>query len=385
MKLHKPRVMLFAYDGTGLGHLMRLVRIAGCMKDDFNPLIVTGHRAVCLVIPDNIEFIRLPVFNRHAEQQLDLKGHSLSIKAFRSDSISYIVKLFKPDVFITDYLPAGKKGELLQVITNSNCLKYLVMRGDIGSMDQLNDVVFTTENNALIQQFYERVFIASDPRFKDFSSEPSIPDCVRNKFQHVGYVCNQISMGDVEAMRSARGLTGKDKWVVCSAGGGRMGEELIRTCLEIARSGRFDGVKFDIVRGYYSDLPWQNNAYVNQSLCSDIIYSRSTDLLPLMHASADCVICSGGYNSLLETIQGREKHVLAYSVQVGENEQVRNILNFRQFYPIHHIQRLDSLPDDLARSIEAPPQKTTMPHLDTNGAQQIVKAIKEDLLHAERL
>ena len=384
MKLHKPRVMLFAYDGTGLGHLMRLIRIAECLKDSFNPLVVTGHRAVCQMIPDGIEFIRIPVFSSIASEQAGMKGHSLNVKEFRSDTLLHIGKLFKPHILITDYMPAGKKNELLKLIVSSPCLKYLIMRGDIGSLDQLQNIVFNADNNTLIENFYDRVFIASDARIDDFSSDTSIPRAVRDKFQHVGYVTKKVSKDEIYKIRKDRNLDETRPWVVCSAGGGRMGEDLIRKCIQMGQEKNFAMVQFDIIRGYYSDIPWPNDLYDTIMLSHNIRFSRSVDALPIMHAAADCVVCSGGYNSLLETMQGRNKHVLAYSVQINENEQLRNIMNFQRFYPIHHVSNLETLPFKLKQCLNVPAPLPTM-DIDTDGARQIVNWIKKDFENANSL
>ena len=369
--------MLFAYDGTGLGHLMRLIRIADCLREDFTPLVVTGHRAVCEIIPDNIEFVRLPVFEQAASRQSGMQGHSLSVKEFRSDTIRYIGKLFKPHVLITDYMPAGKKNELLEMIASSPCLKYLVMRGDIGSEEQLHHVVFSPDNNRLIEQCYNRIFIASDPRIEDFSSDASIPGPVREKFKHVGFVTRAISSAEVAQVRLARGLAPSDRWVVCSAGGGRMGESLVHCCLKLVGDKRFEGVQFDIVQGHYSEIPWPDPLYDTLSLGRNIRLTRASNALPLMHAAADCVICSGGYNSLLETIQGRPKHVLAYSVQVNEEEQKRNILRLGRFYPIRRLRNLDDLSGELAEILQTAPEAASLP-LALDGARIIAQTIKED-------
>lgn len=384
MKLHKPRVMLFAYDGTGLGHLMRLIRVAECLKANFNPLVVTGHRAVCHMIPDDIEFIRIPVFSSIASEQAGMKGHSLNVKEFRSYTLLHIVKLFKPHILITDYMPAGKKNELLELIVSSPCLKYLIMRGDIGSLDQLQNIVFNSENNTLIEKFYNRVFIASDARLEDFSSNTSIPSAVRDKFQHVGYVTKKISKDEIYKIRKDREVDERCPWVVCSAGGGRMGEDLIRECIQMAQEKTFSMVQFDIIRGYYSDIPWSNDLYDTIMLTPNVRFSRSVDALPIMHAAADCVVCSGGYNSLLETMQGRNKQVLAYSVQIDEDEQLRNIMNFQRFYPIQHISNLKTLPSKLKQCLNVPAPMPAM-DIDTDGAQQIASWIKKDFENAYSL
>ena len=44
--MEKKKVLLFAYDGTGLGHLMRLIKIASGFSHRCNVLVVSGHKAL---------------------------------------------------------------------------------------------------------------------------------------------------------------------------------------------------------------------------------------------------------------------------------------------------------------------------------------------------
>ena len=46
------KVMLFAYDGTGLGHLMRLIKIAWGLSKECQVIVVSGHKAMPDIIPE---------------------------------------------------------------------------------------------------------------------------------------------------------------------------------------------------------------------------------------------------------------------------------------------------------------------------------------------
>lgn len=44
------KIMFFAYDGTGLGHLMRLIKIALGLSEFCKVLVVSGHKALPFIL-----------------------------------------------------------------------------------------------------------------------------------------------------------------------------------------------------------------------------------------------------------------------------------------------------------------------------------------------
>ena len=93
----------------------------------------------------------------------------------------------------------------------------------------------------------------------------------------------------------------------------------------MAKDKRFADWKIDIVLGNYSQLLWpygQTEIYTKENVT---IHRKLKDLY-LLHASADCVICSGGYNSLVESMQGKDKNVFAYSVMDFAIEDLASFL-----------------------------------------------------------
>lgn len=374
----KKRILFFAYNGTGWGHLMRLVNIASEFRDDYLPIIVTSHTAVSDLVIPGVEFCRIPDLDPFGGT--DVVPNCLEVVQFRKRIIARIVKTIKPSVIITDHKPVGKKEELLDTLTDYDCLKYLILRGIVGSQEKIEKKLFSPKNNEVIENYYKRVFVASIPSIDDFSNSEFIPNGIKNKFQHIGFVTRHIDSNEIERTRILRGLHPQDKWIVCSAGGGRLGDSLIKQCIELSSNPKYADYYFDVVFGGYSDVPWPNELYDTIQINDKVNFSRKSSALPLMHSAADFVICSGGYNSLMESMQGREKHVFAYSVQQDIKEQSINIEKLGEYYSIHEIGQLDRLEAVLQNYVGVPPKATDLP--DMNGAMRIKTIIENDLINS---
>ena len=230
MRIKKKRVLIFAYDGTGLGHLMRLAKIATGLQTNFLPLIVTGHEAIGNIVYEGIEFIRLPNFNSNFyHKTTEDSDDTININKIRNKSLWEIIKIFKPHVLITDFLPCGKKNELLDLILNYKCLKYLILRGEIGSLQLISNIIFTDKNNELMLNFFDRIFIACDKNITNLDSIKTIPTKIIDKFIYVGYTTLLVNESTILKIRQDRLDNKPQKWIVCSAAGGKLREKLIET------------------------------------------------------------------------------------------------------------------------------------------------------------
>lgn len=66
--MNMKKVMLFAYDGTGLGHLMRLIKIAWGLSKECQVIVVSGHKAMPDIIPEDIQYYLLPISASYEKQ-----------------------------------------------------------------------------------------------------------------------------------------------------------------------------------------------------------------------------------------------------------------------------------------------------------------------------
>jgi predicted glycosyltransferase len=188
-----------------------------------------------------------------------------------------------------------------------------------------------TQERALSGGLFERIIVAADRRVWDLSTEYQLDDPTSAKLQYVGYMSQAVSADQIQAVRSERGLSQGTKWVVCSAGGGAAGERLLTEAFAVSKS--LKDVVVDVVLGPHSQLSWQtplNDVTEDRN----VRIHRECRALPLLHAAADVVVCSGGYNSLVEVMEGGAP-VITISVQPDlDGEQHLLAKGLARHYPI---------------------------------------------------
>ena len=344
MKPYKKRILIFAYDGTGLGHLMCLAKIASGFTSEFDTLIVTGHTVISRVVKNNVRYIQLPNFYEELE-----KGNKseADINASKIIQLHHIVNDFKPDAFITDFLPYGKRCELQYIIQQYKCLKYFTLRSEIGGERIMHEDVFSPRNIKLFADHYHRILVTSDFAITSMDIFSWLPIEVQKKITYTGFVTYPVNIYHARKLRLSKHSLGYRKWIVCSIGSGRVGYELLEACCKLAKTEHFYDCFFDIVLGEYNKVSIESFGFL-----PNVSVSNWKDDLYMYHASADMVICCGAYNTLLECMQGLPKAVLSYSVQNPEfeDEQQQNIIKLGKYYNIKHIDDLKCL-DKMAVSL----------------------------------
>lgn len=365
------RVMLFAYDGTGLGHLMRLIKIASGFSEDVKTLVVSGHNALPEIVPSNIAFIKLPNFY----DERDKGKTNIDVNTMRIKILWNIITDFKPDAFITDYLPLGKRCELYPIITKFPTKKYFILRSEIGGDSLMYNDVFSKRNLMFLERDYDKIYIASDKKIQEEGIYDWLPQSVQKKMQYAGCVTYKVSEENVNSTRLQYDTIDK-KWIVCSVGGGKRGSDYIKACLDIALKNENLDIVFDIVLGHYSTLTESSLSEMIKGKTNIRIHNSIKDLY-LLNASADIVVCSGAYNSLVEAMQGKEKIIIAKSVMNDEeeNEQTNNIIRLSSFYDIRRISETSELESVFNNAIKSKPIKKAL-GLNMNGIEFITKEIE---------
>ena len=373
MKSYKKKILIFAYDGTGAGHLMCLAKIASGLSSGFDVLIVTGHTVVSKVVKNGVRYIQLPNFY---EELAKGNKSDAEINASRIIQLHQIVNDFKPDAFITDFLPLGKRCELQYIIRQYKCLKYFTLRSEIGGERIMHEDVFSPRNIKLFVQHYDRIFVTSDLAITSMDVFSWLPTEVKKKMTYTGFLAYSVEKCQAQTLRQLKHSKGYSKWIVCSIGGGRVGNELLESCYKLAKSAQFYDCFFDIVLGEY------NKASINSTEClPNVCISNWIDDLYMYHASADMVICCGAYNTLVECMQGLPKTVLSYSVQNPqlEDEQQQNIIKLGNYYSIKQIDNLKKLEKMVVSLLQYNDFDNGQHKLSMNGIDNICNTVMNDI------
>jgi predicted glycosyltransferase len=384
----QKRAIFFVFDsGTGIGHLRRLARIAKKLQGRFSCLIVTGHRAAAhWFVPEECEYIHVPSWDSLLEAKALYWGRKPFIFLDKSEAIRLrneilrgVVEAFRPDVIFVDHLPLGAYEELADIVKCTPSLKYLITRGVLNESENLLQLILGGEAQHYLSSHYHKVLVTSDRKVFNFSRQYNISPEIRRKTVHTGYVIESVPQDVIKKTREDRHLDSGDVWVVASAGGGQLGEALLQGCLELARSHK--DILFDIVLGPRTSLRWEDRGRAVIAR-DNLQLHKESQQLPYLHASADLVISSGGYNSLLEALQGNAKILCFPSWKDRRDEQYQHAVCLKKFVDIEVSTDLSDLPALFERaigSIDCHKMRDRRRELDFNGTAFIEKLVLEDL------
>lgn len=385
------RALFYVFDGgSGIGHLRRLARIAAAMQDRFSCLIVTGHGVgPQWIVPHGCEYIRLPAW----DNIIATKAAYWDRKPFLDVPLDEAVKLrqsvldgvfrgFRPDVLLVDHLPLGAYEELTPILRNGQCRKYLVTRGIQNETEDLQRLVLGGEALDSLRMDYTSIFSAIDDQVFDLSANYGLPPAVVEKIIPVGYVAPAQASDRLADRRGARGIPDEGIWVVASAGSGQGGEPLIEACLDLIR--HHSNVHFDIVIGPRSklSLPANNPEYLDGGRVR--LHSSCSDLAAL-HSAADIVITTGGYNSLLEALQGQARILCFPYRKDAADEPVRHANALKRYVDLRVETDIAKLPTMFEKAIEeckTGPVCDDRARINMDGANRIAQTVFNDMLSA---
>lgn len=379
------RVLFFVHDGLGLGHLRRISRIAKSLQGPCACMIVSGHRQGTWLIPPECGYILLPSLDTLLPKQARYWNREPFLKVKRSEALSFrqsllesVFKSFKPDAVFVDYLPLGKNEELGRLIYEGEFRKYFVMRGVLDHPDQVRaDVLKGRAEDALANR-YDKLFVACDAKICDVAREYQLHESITKKIAYVGYVSDAVSEEEIKSARHERGIPSGGKWIVCSAGGGTLGESLIKECLRLSK--QMSDCFFDVVVGPRSSLRWD---YKTSEVFGDgrVRIHRECHHLPMLHAACDVAVISGGYNSLVEAMEGRASIIIVPTQVQANDEQCLHASRLARHVPVRLLQGIQYLYEAVTAAVNEPlrQKNTARSSLSFHGVEVIRELLFQDL------
>lgn len=154
---------------------------------------------------------------------------------------------------------------------------------------------------------------------------------------------------------------------------------MIDSCLEPVKT--HADIAFDLVLGPRSRATWSEKHDLLAGR-GKVRLHQETSQLPRLHASADLVISTGGYNSVLETLQGSARILCAPYRTSRRDEPHRHIARLRKFVDIDVSASLTGLPMLFQRAIHEIGRdraRDRRDELDFHGASTIEKILRDDL------
>lgn len=338
----QQRVLFFVHDGSGLGHLRRVCNVAEALQGSCASLVLTGHRAVAWMLSPQSEFVHLPSWDsidpsrsRYWNRAPWVDDMAVGAR-LRAKLLAATFDAFAPDAIVVDYHPFGRFNELRPHLERSSARKYLLLRGLIDDEDR--DMLCGAASAELAQVF-DGIVIACDRRVVDMTATYPFAPAAAERMTYAGYIVTPPPR-DRLAVRHAAGVSADVPWVVCSGGGGKLGELLIEECLDVARD--FPDAHFDVIAGPRSRFIPPTSVPANCRLFNE------RHELAEWHGACDVLITPGGYNSLLEGGAGGARLLVRPTQSNADAEPREHAKRLGAAYPVTIAETREALREGLA-------------------------------------
>ena len=230
----RMRLMIYAQDGLGLGHMRRATSIAA-------EFIKRHPASVVLTVEDsplgnffrmspNHDYVKLPSIEKVRPgdwRAINLALQFADVRVLREQLIRSIVLNFRPDIVLVDHMPNGAMGELRPALqTLHEALPQSRLALGLRDIIDAPEVVMRRWQvegaYEAIERFYDLVLVYGSQDVFDLAAQYCLPQRVAQKVRYCGYLCTPAVARHPARTRAqytpdARSAT---KLIVAMAGGG---------------------------------------------------------------------------------------------------------------------------------------------------------------------
>ena len=319
------RVMFYVQHLLGVGHIKRASLIARTMAElGLDVTVILGGPEVQEVDFDGCTRVMLPPV-RAADETfqtlVDERGDPID-QAWRDNRVARLLaeyEVIKPNVLLVEQFPFGRRQFRFELMPLLEAARASSAPPSIASSvrDVLVRKADTKRNQEMVniaKMWFDRVLIHADRRL--IPLEASFPEAatLAKKLSYTGYVVNNAN---IEALARDR-ESGRGE-VVVSAGGGAVGEPLLRAALAAKPLTKLSEHVWRFVTG--PNLP--NSVF--EELAWDappgVVFERWRRDFPIVLRNCVLSVSQGGYNTLMDVLKAKARSVIVPFAAGSETEQ----------------------------------------------------------------
>ena len=325
------RVALYSHDALGLGHIRRNLALAsrlvaaGSAK---SALLIGGAReAGALPMPAGVECLTLPAMRKSEDGGYRSRSLGVPLRALlrlRSKTITTALEAYEPDVLIADKHAGGFGGELEPGIA------LLRARGDtrlvLGLREVLDDPATVREEwratgtSAIVEEFYDRVWVYGDPRVYDPVREYALGPRVAAKVRYTGYLAPRQA-AEVHGASLGGPELPPGRLALCLVGGGEDGGSIAEAFVRAPLPAGMGGL---LVTGPYMPETQRRALRSAAGKRADMRVAEFVAEPCGLVARADRVVTMGGYNTVCEVL-GADRPALVVPRERPRVEQLLRV------------------------------------------------------------
>ena len=371
------RILIHVQHLMGIGHQSRAALIARALDAaGAEATYVSGGFPVPGLDVGGAEFIQLPAAraaDRHYRGLVDeeLRPVGEAWRRARRDHLLRVLEERRPDVVVTETYPFGRRllrFELLPLLdrlaAEHPATRLVSSVRDI--VERRSKPERERETLELVRSRYHRVLVHSDPEVVPFGASFPFAAEMGDRLSYTGYVAQAPGPGEGEAGRNE---------IVVSAGGGRVGEALLRTAIAARPLSAHSKREWRVLVG--PDLPESGLSRLREEAPAGVRIERNRRDFPHLLARCRASISQAGYNTATDILRAGTRAVLVPYADSGEREQTlrAEVLAARGFATVLPPDRL--APESLAVALDAAAElpRPHGQHIRLDGARRAASLI----------
>ena len=377
-------ILFYCQHSLGMGHLVRSLALAETLAERFRVMFLNGGRLPKgVVIPDGVQVINLPPLGIDDANQLVSHDKRISVERAldrRKKMIRTCFENLRPAVILLELFPFGRKKfaielrPLLETARSPETRSLIVCSlRDILVSQRMNQQKYDDRAAMMANQFFDLVLVHSDPSFAHFDESFHSTVSLKVPVVHTGFV--------VPRNRPAATVEKPAKRIVVSAGGGIVGESLLRTAIEALD--HFEGdpeVEMKVIAGpFFPDEAWTTLRAETRGKPQLTVVKHVSNLCDELRSAA-VSISQAGYNTCLDILRAGVPALLVPFARGNENEQHKRALRLQRLGAARVLHQDNLNPARLATAIrESMNIEMAKPQLDLNGAERSAQIIESML------
>ena len=377
----RPGLLFYCQHSVGMGHLIRSLALVRELSTRFDVTFVSGGRLPRGVrLPEGVRCTKLPPIGMDRSGRLISHDKRRSVERALVERTRMLIDTFRalrPRVIVIELFPFGRRkfaGELEPLLDEARA-------GGAGKTlvyCSLRDILVSRENPdhdaraaQILNRCFDGVLVHSDPAFArlEESFTGAIADDVR--VLYTGFVHGRNAGPARPTLRPGT--------VVVSAGGGLVGEPLLRCALDAhALLPLFSRPPLTLVAGpFLPQSAWSALRAVAGGRSRVYLRRSVPDLgLELAHAAASVSQC--GYNTAMDLLASRLPALVVPFGDGAEDEQAKRAGRLEALGLIKVLPAAELNPGRLAGEMELLLAFTpAVPTIDVDGAAFTARLLRE--------
>lgn len=307
------KIVHYCQHVLGVGHYFRSLEIARALHRH-EVVLVTGGPPVEVELPSHVREYRLPglrmdeaftvVSPTETNRALD------EVKEERKRLLHSLFERTEPDLFLIELYPFGRKSFAFEILP----LLDAIHRGDFPSTKvvcSLRDILVEKKNQKayeervleVLNKYFDGLLVHADETLVSLDETFASTDRIKIPVVYTGFVTPRPNDDGAKKIKNRLGLKRGEALVVASAGGGRVGDDLLRVVVEAyARLIGGIGLRLCVFTGpFMAEADFSALSDRAASLPGLHVERFTADFLSYLSA-ADLSISMAGYNTCMNIL-----------------------------------------------------------------------------------